>query len=93
MPQDCGYYIEFKHGRSIRHNFDSSENCQAFVATLVRGGAQPVVTEEAEARAEQAAAELLADLGLDNSPCNVPTNDGQVKKSKKKKGGKKKKKK
>ncbi|EJK50205.1 hypothetical protein THAOC_30855 [Thalassiosira oceanica] len=48
---------------------------------------QPVVTEETEARAEQAAAELLAELGLDESPrLNVPN-----KSKKKKKGGKKKK--
>jgi len=47
------------------------------------------VTEEAEARAEQAAADLLAELGLD-----CPTDDGQAKKPKKKKKcGKKKKKK
>ena len=68
-PQDCGYYIEFKNGRTIRHDFDSSEDCQAFVAALNRGGeTQPAVTEESEARAEQAAAELLAELGLDDSP-------------------------
>ena len=91
-PQDCGYYIEFKNGRTIRHDFNSSEDCQAFVAALNSGEAQPVVTEEAEARAEQAAAELLAELGLDDSPQNNPHSDGQVKKSKKKKGGKKKKK-
>ena len=91
-PQDCGYYIEFKNGRTIRHDFDSSEECQAFVAALNRGEALPVVTEEAEARAELAAAELLAELGLDDSPQNNPHSDGQVKKSKKKKGGKKKKK-
>ena len=92
-PQDCGYYIEFKNGRTIRHDFDSSEDCQAFVAALNRGEAQPVVTEEAEARAEQAAAELLAELGLDDPPDNVSISNDQVKKSKKKKkGGKKKKK-
>ena len=67
-PQDCGYYIEFKKGRTIRHDFDSSEECQAFVAALNRGETQSVLTEEAEARAEQAAAELLAGLGLDDSP-------------------------
>ena len=91
-PQDCGYYIEFKNGRTIRHDFDSNEDCQAFVAALNKGESQPVVTEEAEARAEQAAAELLAELGLDDSPNIIPTREGQVKKSKKKKGGKKKKK-
>ncbi|EJK77361.1 hypothetical protein THAOC_00813 [Thalassiosira oceanica] len=85
-PQDCGYYIEFKNGRTIRHDFDSSEDCKAFVAALNKGESLPVVTEEAEARAEQAAAELLAELGLDT------TRDNQVKKTKKKKGVNKKKK-
>jgi len=92
-PQDCGYYVEFKIGRTIRHDFDSSEDCQAFVAAMNKGGTQPVVTEEAEARAEQAAAELLAELGLDDSPNGVATRGNQVKKPKKKKGSKKKKKK
>ena len=92
-PQDCGYYIEFKNGRTIRHDFDSSENCQAFVGGLNRDEKQLVVTEEAEARAEQAAAKLLAELDFDDLPNNVPTSDGHVKKSKKKKkGGKKKRK-
>ena len=90
-PQDCGYYIESKNGRTIRHDFDSSEDCQAFVAALDKGEMQPVVTEEAEARAEQAAAELLAELGLDNSSNNVATSGDKAKKTKKKKGGKKKK--
>jgi len=89
-PHDCGYYIEFKNGRTVRHDFDSSEDCQAFVAALNRGERQPVVTEEAEARAEQVAAELLAELGLDDSPNNISS--GQIKKSKKKKGKKKNKK-
>ncbi|EJK72654.1 hypothetical protein THAOC_05793, partial [Thalassiosira oceanica] len=88
-PQDCGYYVEFKNGRTVRHDFDSSEDCRAFVAALHRGEAQEVVTEEAEARAEQAAAELLSELGLDDSPKN---RGNGVKKSKKKKGSKKKKK-
>ena len=91
-PQDCGYYIEFKNGRTIRHDFESSEDCQTSVTAMNRDETKPAVTDEAEARAEQAAAELLAELGLDNSPDNVPKRDGQVKKSKKKKGGKKKKK-
>ena len=88
--QDCGYYIEFKNGRTIRHDFDSSEDCQAFVAALNSCEAMPVVTEEVEARAEQAAAELLAELGLDDPP-NESSSGGRVKKSKKNKGGKKKK--
>jgi len=97
-PQDCGYYIEFKNGRTIRHDFDSSEECQAFVAAMNRDETQPAVTEEAEARAERAAAELLAELlaelGLDDSPHEAPTGEDQAKKSKKKKkkGGKKKRK-
>ena len=94
-PEDCGYYVEFKNGRTIRHDFDSSEDCQAFVAALNEGETQQVVTEEAEAMAEQAAAELLAELGLGDSPIDVGTGDSKAKKSKKKnkKGGKKKKKK
>ncbi|EJK67307.1 hypothetical protein THAOC_11680 [Thalassiosira oceanica] len=93
-PQDCGYYIEFRNGRTIRHDFDSSEDCQAFVSALTRGEERPAVTEEAEARAEQAAAELLAELGLDGPPSGVLAGDEQAgKPKKKKKGGKKKKKK
>jgi len=91
-PQDCGYYIEFKNGRTIRHDFDSSEDCQAFVASLNGDQAQLVVTEEAKARADQAAAELLAELGLDDSP-NGSSSGCKAEKSNKKKGGKKKKKK
>ena len=91
-PQDCGYYIEFKNGRTIRHDFDSSAECQAFVAAMKNGETQPVVTEEAEARAEQVAAELLSELGLYDSSNSVPAGGDKAKKSKKKKGGKKKKK-
>ncbi|EJK62660.1 hypothetical protein THAOC_16719 [Thalassiosira oceanica] len=90
-PQDCGYYVEFKNGRTIRHDFDSNEDCQAFVAALNNDETQPVVTEEAEAAAEQAVAELLAELGLDDSPTE-PSSGCKAKKSKKKKGGKKKRK-
>ena len=91
-PQDCGYYVEFKNGRTVRHDFDSSEDCKAFVAAQNRDETQPSVTGESEARAEQAAAELLAELGLDDSP--IESSGGcMTKKSKKKKGGKKKKKK
>ncbi|EJK71406.1 hypothetical protein THAOC_07158 [Thalassiosira oceanica] len=90
-PQDCGYYVQFKNDRTIRHDFDSNEDCQAFVAALNNNGEiQPAVTEESEAAAEQAAAELLAELGLDDSP-SEPTSGCKAKKSKKKRGGKKKK--
>ena len=89
-PQDCGYYIEFKNGRTIRHDFDSNEDCQAFVVALnKKDETQQVVTEETEARAEQAAAELLAELGLDDSPDESAGGD-KARKSKKKKRGKKK---
>ncbi|EJK77780.1 hypothetical protein THAOC_00366 [Thalassiosira oceanica] len=91
-PQDCGYYIEFKNGRTIRHDFDSSEDCKAFVAAVNRDETQPVVTEEAEARAEQAAAELLAELGLDDTQLESCIGH-KAKKSRKKKGGKRKKRK
>ncbi|EJK63192.1 hypothetical protein THAOC_16163 [Thalassiosira oceanica] len=85
-PQDCGYYVEFKNGRTIRHDFDSNEDCQAFVAALNNNGeTQPAVTEEAEAAAEQAAAELLAELGLGDSS-TAPSSGCKAKKSKKKKG-------
>ncbi|EJK69160.1 hypothetical protein THAOC_09616 [Thalassiosira oceanica] len=90
-PQDCGYYIDFRNGRTIRHDFDSNEDCQAFVSALERGEARPVVTEEAEARAELAAAELLAELGLDGS--QVESSSSFKNKKSKKKGRKKKKKK
>ncbi|EJK49545.1 hypothetical protein THAOC_31567 [Thalassiosira oceanica] len=82
-PQDCGYYIEFKNGRTIRHDFDSSEECQAFVTALNDGKTEPVVTKEAEARAERAAADLLAELGLNDSPDE--SGGDQANKSKKKK--------
>ena len=51
-----------------RRDFDLSEECKAFVAALNREGTEPTVTEEAEARAEEAAAELLVELDLDASP-------------------------
>ncbi|EJK68479.1 hypothetical protein THAOC_10334, partial [Thalassiosira oceanica] len=78
-------YIEFKNGRTIRHDFGSSKECQAFVAAMNRDETQPSATEEAEARAERVAAELLAELGLDDSPHEAPTGEDQAKKSKKKK--------
>jgi hypothetical protein len=33
-PDDCGYYISYKKGRTTRHDFASKEECQAFQATL-----------------------------------------------------------
>ena len=52
------------------------------------------MTEEAEARAEQAAAELLAELGPDDTANNLHgIGNFSATKSEKKKGGKRKKKK
>jgi len=89
---DCGYHVEFKYGRTIRHDFDSNTDCQAFVAALKREEErQPAVTEEAEARAEQAAAELLAELGPNDDTSNNSHGICSATKSEKKKGGKRKK--
>ncbi|EJK54979.1 hypothetical protein THAOC_25346 [Thalassiosira oceanica] len=82
-PQDCGYYVEYKNGRTIRHDFDSSEECQAFVMATNGDETEPAVTKEAEARAERAAADLLAELGLNDSPDE--SGGDQANKSKKKK--------
>ena len=56
-PDDCGYYISYENGRTTRRDFASKEECQAFVASL--SGAA------AEARAEEAAEALLAELSID----------------------------
>ena len=57
IPDDCGYYISYENGRTTRRDFASKEECQAFVASL--SGAA------AEARAEEAAEALLAELSID----------------------------
>ena len=31
-PDDCGYYISYKNGKTTCHDFASKEECQAFVA-------------------------------------------------------------
>lgn len=63
------------------------------VASLNRDENEPAVTEEAIARADQVAAELLAELGLDDSPTESSGGDKATKSKKKKKASKKKKKK
>ena len=84
-PDDCGYYVTYKNGRSTRHEFSSKEECQAFVASLTEGEKSEGCDAEAEARAEEAAASLLAELDLDLSV------DSENKRSKKgKEKGKKK---
>ena len=85
-PDDCGYYISYKKGRTTRHEFASKNECQAFVASLAKGGDNKSGDEDAaaEAQAEQAAASLLAELDIE-SPADAKTRD---KKKSKKKGRK-----
>ncbi|EJK43908.1 hypothetical protein THAOC_37603 [Thalassiosira oceanica] len=95
-PQDPGYYVESKNNRLIRRDFKSNEECQAFIASLGAGvGELSKVDPDAEARAEQAAADFLAELGLEDleGPSNnTPKKNNQPAASskKKKRGGKKK---
>ncbi|EJK70259.1 hypothetical protein THAOC_08396 [Thalassiosira oceanica] len=95
-PQDPGYYVECKNNRLIRRDFKSNEECRAFIATLGAGvGELLKVDPDAEAKAEQAATDLLAELGLEDlegpgksaSKKNQPAASGG---KKKKRGGKKK---
>ncbi|EJK72929.1 hypothetical protein THAOC_05487, partial [Thalassiosira oceanica] len=69
-PQDCGYYIEFKNGRTIRHDFDSSEDCKAFVASLNSSDeTPPAVTEEVLGRStSSSAATDSASTGMSLAP-------------------------
>ncbi|EJK54132.1 hypothetical protein THAOC_26305 [Thalassiosira oceanica] len=94
-PQDPGYYVECKNNRLTRCDFKSNEECRAFIASLGAGvGELSKVDPDAEAKAEQAAADLLAELGLEDlegpsssaSKKNQPAALGK----KKKRGGKKK---
>ncbi|EJK59551.1 hypothetical protein THAOC_20207, partial [Thalassiosira oceanica] len=66
-PHDPGYFVECKNNRLIRRVFKSNEECQAFIAGLSADkGGFAEVDPDAEAKAEQAAADLLAELGLDD---------------------------
>ena len=93
-PLDPGYYVESKNNRLVRRDFKSNEECQAFIASLSADeDAVEEVDPEAEANAEQAAADLLAELGLEDldSSSNVSKDKQPVPAGKKKKcGGKKK---
>merc|ERR1712130_188214 len=65
-PDDCGYFVEFKNGKTIRHEFASKEECRAFLTSLDGLNSRPsAVNAEEEARAEQAAVDLLAELGIE----------------------------
>ena len=85
-PNDCGYYIAYKTGRTNRHEFASKEECQAFVASLSEGGGEQSRDKDAEAvaRAEQAAESLLAELSIESSADSEKRNKKGKKKGKKK---------
>ena len=100
-PQDPGYYVECKNNRLIRHDFKSNEECQAFIASLdVEDEKMAAVDPDSEAKADQAAADLLAELGLDDlegpsssapkkgKPQSVPAGKKKKRGSGKKKGRK-----
>ncbi|EJK48205.1 hypothetical protein THAOC_33018, partial [Thalassiosira oceanica] len=96
-PNDPGYFVECKNHRLIRRDFESNEECRAFVAGLgADEGGLAKVDPEAEAKAEQAAADLLAELGLDDledASSNAPKKGARSAPpagKKKKRGGKKK---
>ncbi|EJK72164.1 hypothetical protein THAOC_06332 [Thalassiosira oceanica] len=96
-PQDPGYFVECKNNRLLRRDFESNEECRAFIASLGPDeGGLTEVNPEAEARAEQAAADLLAELGLDDledPSSNAPKKGARSAPpagKKKKRGGKKK---
>ncbi|EJK60803.1 hypothetical protein THAOC_18786 [Thalassiosira oceanica] len=86
--QDPGYYIEVKANRIIRREFDSNEECQAYVASIT---GSDEVDDAACAKADQAAAELLSELGLDGDDFGAKVVKGKstTKSGKKKKRGKK----
>ena len=94
-PSDPGYYIIHKNGKLIKKNFSSSEECQAFVADLDKEEDEGKVefSAEDEAKADQAAADLLAELGLEDNVTTSATKkqpkvaggDGKKKKATKKK--------
>ncbi|EJK68557.1 hypothetical protein THAOC_10252 [Thalassiosira oceanica] len=98
-PQDPGYYVECKNNRLTRRDFKSNEECQAFIASLGAGvGELSKVDPDSEAKAEQAAADLLAELGLEDlgvpstsvpKKNNQPTATGKKKKGRGKKKGRK----
>ena len=95
-PQDPGYYVECKNNRLIRRDFKSNEECQAFIASLgAEKGESAEVDPDAENKAEQAAADLLAELGLEDleGPSIDASDKGKqpvAAGKKKKRGGKKK---
>ncbi|EJK52117.1 hypothetical protein THAOC_28647, partial [Thalassiosira oceanica] len=93
--QDPGYYLECKNNRLTRRDFKSNENCQAFIASLGSDVMKSSdVNPDAEAKAEQAAADLLSELGLGDlegpSSSSSKKNNQSASGKKKKRVGKKK---
>ncbi|EJK61769.1 hypothetical protein THAOC_17683, partial [Thalassiosira oceanica] len=94
-PQDPGYYVESKNNRLKHRDFKSNEECRAFVASLREDVEESSeVDPDADAKAEQAAADLLAELGLEGlegqSSSAPKKNNKSASGKKKKRGGKKK---
>ncbi|EJK66249.1 hypothetical protein THAOC_12844 [Thalassiosira oceanica] len=95
-PQDPGYYVECKNNRLTRRDFKSNEDCQAFIASLGSDVMKSSdVNPDAEAKAEQAAADLLSELGLGDlegpsSSALKMEKEPAASGKKKKRGGKKK---
>ncbi|EJK70738.1 hypothetical protein THAOC_07880 [Thalassiosira oceanica] len=97
-PLDPGYYVESENNRLLRRDFKSNEECQAFIACLGVEKEERLENDpDAEAKAEQAAADLLAELGMED--LEGPSSNATKKKEKrrpaatvkkKKRGGKKK---
>ena len=92
-PLDCGYWLTYKKGRFERKTFKTPEECRAYVTSLAKGKSAEVTTEidpQAESKADEAAAELLAELGLDGSAANSHEVNRKPKaRGKRKKGEKK----
>lgn len=79
-PDDCGYYLIYKNGRTTRHEFASKEECQAFIASLLKEEKMSGDEDaEAEAQADQAAESLLAELSIDSSECVKSKKKGKKK--------------
>ncbi|EJK52826.1 hypothetical protein THAOC_27863 [Thalassiosira oceanica] len=95
-PQDPGYYVECKNNRLIRRDFKSNEECRTFVASLGSDEEESSeVDPDADAKAEQAAADLLSELGLEDlegpsSSALKMEKEPAASGKKKKRGGKKK---
>ncbi|EJK72198.1 hypothetical protein THAOC_06291 [Thalassiosira oceanica] len=95
-PQDPGYYVECKNNRLKRRDFKSNAECRAIVVSLREDVEESSEADpDAEAKAEQAAADLLSELGLgdiegQSSSAMKKEKQPAASDKKKKRGGKKK---